>query len=288
MLNFYSTHRFIEFQQRFFRKKSKKEEPVAASQPVIVAPKRTVDDDISAFESLLSAPSQPQLQQPPAPTPEQDKAARKIQRAWRTTHPPLPPLSLLASTSHFLPHELAHELRKHVPRRLRNSPHWRLLYSLSNDGSSLNTLYSRLLDSGPVLISLQTTKGRTFGAFISEQIRVSDDGRGNARAGKSGGYYGTGESFLWRLLPGSASSVTANHEFTKLPSGALLQIHPATQENEYFISTQSDCIILGGGGTEGSVALYIGEDLYNGYSDGRSPTFGLGGIALGAEAEVAM
>jgi len=52
-------------------------------------------------------------------------------------------------------------------------------------------------------------------------------------------------------------------------------------QNDYFVSTRRDCIVLGGGGPGGNVALYISADLLNGYSDGSSPTYKLGGVALG-------
>jgi len=97
-------------------------------------------------------------------------------------------------------------------------------------------------------------------------------------------------SFLWRALPPSPNPETPDEkqkhpDITTLKDGARLQIHPATQENDYFISTQPDCILLGGGGKNGAVALFISGDLYSGYSDGTSPTYELGRIALGAEGD---
>ncbi|KAJ3338007.1 oxidation resistance protein 1 [Gonapodya sp. JEL0774] len=60
----------------------------------------------------------------------------------------------------------------------------------------------------------------------------------------------------------------------------LVQVHPATSLNEYYIATTYDGIQIGGG--EGGVAMYIGDDLESGHSDGRNETYDLGDIALGA------
>jgi hypothetical protein len=126
----------------------------------------------------------------------EDKAARTIQRAWRK-HETYPELELqkreAAEHEEVISKDVASELRRHIPRRLRNSPHWTLLYSLTQHGSSMSTLYNNLMDGGPVFLSIKTTAGRVFGAFVSEQVKVADDGKGNAKAKASAGYYGTGE-----------------------------------------------------------------------------------------------
>lgn len=238
-------------------------------------------------------------------------AATKIQRTWRkhdaSSYPDLE-LKNRTVESHeaILSKDVAHTLRMHIPRRLRNSPHWTLLYSLTQHGSSMSTLYNNLLESGPVFLSIKTTKGKVFGAFVSEQIRVDTDSKGNVKS-KSVGYYGTGErlvilllgvfrllttshsplSFLWRALPPASkdSKIHEHPDVTVLKDGTCLLVHPATQDNDYFISTQPDCIILGGGGSTGAVALYIGSDLYDGYSDGSSATYNMGGVSLAADGD---
>ncbi|KAI9007647.1 TLD-domain-containing protein [Hyaloraphidium curvatum] len=249
---------------------------------------------MAAFEKAL-AEGPPKFEEEaatasPAPTLTEDQAARKIQRAWRK-HETYPELELKERQTDeaIISKEIASELRRHIPRRLRNSPHWTLLYSLTQHGSSMSTLYRNLLNGGPVFLSIKTTKGKVFGAFVSEQVRVADDGKGNARAGKTGGYYGTGESFLWRVLPKTATadgSTTEHPEVHTMKDGSRLWLHEASMDNDYFISTQQDCIILGGGGKSGAVALYIAADLFNGYSDGSSPTYNLGGIALGSDEDL--
>lgn len=63
--------------------------------------------------------------------------------------PPLDPVVLLGykdSTTKegkLLSNAVAEEIRTMVPERLRITENWRLVYSLEQDGSSLNTLYGK-------------------------------------------------------------------------------------------------------------------------------------------------
>lgn len=63
--------------------------------------------------------------------------------------PPLDPVVLLGyrdSTTkegRLLNNAVAEEIRTMVPERLRITENWRLVYSLEQDGSSLNTLYGK-------------------------------------------------------------------------------------------------------------------------------------------------
>ena len=54
----------------------------------------------------------------------------------------------------LLPYDLRVELLPHLPYALRQRA-WRLLFSTSEDGCSLRTMYLRLQDQGPVLLLVQ-------------------------------------------------------------------------------------------------------------------------------------
>ncbi|KXS09717.1 hypothetical protein M427DRAFT_38490 [Gonapodya prolifera JEL478] len=87
---------------------------------------------------------------------------------------------------------VAEAIRPHLPPRLRDHAPWQLAYSLSQHGSSLRTMYSLLEEKGPLVFAVRDENGAIFGGFASEGVERRDKGKG---------YVGTGESFLWRVLP---------------------------------------------------------------------------------------
>ena len=85
-----------------------------------------------------------------------------------------------------------------LPARLRNAT-WRLRYSTKRDGTSLRTMYRRAgaarvgehrCEESVLLV--RTSRGERFGAFTTEHWRVAPR------------YYGTGESFVFVLVPGGS------------------------------------------------------------------------------------
>lgn len=76
---------------------------------------------------------------------------------------------------------------------------WELLFCNHTHGSSLAT-FSRLCShKGPNLILIEDTSGAIFGGYASAAWR--------AAAGSDGNFFGTGQSFLWRLVDGSGSQI---------------------------------------------------------------------------------
>ncbi|KAH6893970.1 TLD-domain-containing protein [Coprinopsis sp. MPI-PUGE-AT-0042] len=157
--------------------------------------------------------------------------------------------------------KLADLIRPHLPPLSRLPKSWTLLYSLDQHGISLNTLYNNCeaplrnrkhgqnyVGMGGVLLVLrhsetseQSVDG-TFGAFIAEGL-----GR------KSKGFFGGGDSFLWKY------------------SNGALQVFKASGRNTYFAICESGYMAFGGGST--SYGLYIDSGLLEGYS-APSVTFG--------------
>ncbi|KAG7439983.1 TLD-domain-containing protein [Guyanagaster necrorhizus] len=140
---------------------------------------------------------------------------------------------------------LATMIRPQLPALSRLSRSWTLLYSLDQHGISLNTLYSRSEQSKPtgVLIVVKDEGETIFGAFIGDGIRKS--------SGK--GYYGTGESFLWRYVNGK------------------LSVYKTTGRNDYIALSERESLSFGGG--DGSYGLYIEKSLLEG-SSAKCLTFG--------------
>ncbi|KAH6907093.1 TLD-domain-containing protein [Coprinopsis sp. MPI-PUGE-AT-0042] len=166
-----------------------------------------------------------------------------------------------ASTEAVLNQELADLIRPHLPPLSRLPKSWTLLYSLDQHGISLNTLYNNCeaplrnrkhgqnyVGMGGVLLVLRDSETSeqsvdgTFGAFIAEGL-----GR------KSKGFFGGGDSFLWKY------------------SNGALQVFKASGRNTYFAICESGYMAFGGGST--SYGLYIDSGLLEGYS-APSVTFG--------------
>ncbi|KZT05112.1 TLD-domain-containing protein [Laetiporus sulphureus 93-53] len=146
-------------------------------------------------------------------------------------------------TTPVLTVEVADMLRPHFPALARLPRIWSLLYSLDQHGISLNTLYARCQSHvGGALLVIRDSGDTLFGAWMGEGIHPS-----------KGSYYGSGESFLW-----------------KLPPDQRLRIYKWTGKNDYVALCEPEYLSFGGG--EGHYGLYLDNSLIDG-SSARCPTF---------------
>lgn len=173
-------------------------------------------------------------------------------RCKRTLHGDEQSLPFLAGRNCELEEEIlsslhVNALRTGLPARWRSFPTWILLYSTRGNGFSLSTLYGNLRGfKGPVILAIRDTEDSIFGAFVSHpfQPRI--------------GHYGTGESFLWRLHPGTSAMDFAITQF------------PSTGKNNYFAMCEPEFLAVGCGA--GKFGLWLDAELLNGTSD-PVPTF---------------
>ncbi|XP_074603263.1 TLD domain-containing protein 2-like [Brevipalpus obovatus] len=151
-----------------------------------------------------------------------------------------PPLPELIGESEILTEERRRCISQHLPARAVGYS-WAMIYSTSQHGISLKTLYRTMTDyENPVLLIIQDTDDTVFGALTSTSLRTSDH------------FYGTGETFLFTFHP----------EF---------RCFPWTGENIYFLKGDSHSIAIGAG--DGSFGLWLDGDLYHGSSN-PCQTFG--------------
>ena len=75
---------------------------------------------------------------------------------------------------------------------------WELLFCNHTHGSSLATFSRLCAHKGPNLIIIEDTSGAIFGGYASVAWR--------AAVGSDGKFFGTGQSFLWRLVAGNSQS----------------------------------------------------------------------------------
>jgi hypothetical protein len=134
------------------------------------------------------------------------------------------------------PSQLINQERARFLRRYLNSSlafhDWTLLYSTNVHGISINTMYARTREKGPVFLVVQDTNRNIFGGFASESLHVSSR------------YYGTGESFLFKLSP-------------------AFSVYPWPNSNSYFVYTTEQFISMGGG-EAGQYGLWLDADFNKG------------------------
>eukprot|EP00729_Bicosta_minor_P003725 gene3725-15903_t len=186
-----------------------------------------------------------------------DAAARE---AWELVSPPTPQADVdvavdqftlqldtsltmtgsLAQKSELIDNGGVAELSPFLPRRQQHAD-WKLSYSTYEHGMSLSALFRKL--SGPTepcITIVRDTKGHVFGAFTTDTWR---------NAGEK--YYGSGESFLFKLKP-------------------TLRTYLWTGKNQYFMMGSETHVMLGGG--TGVAGLWLDEALMHG-SSGATTTF---------------
>ena len=152
------------------------------------------------------------------------------------------PLPSLVGTSTLLSRPLLRELNYLLPSRTVGHDLW-LVYSSFVHGISLRTMYRNMEPCfGPIVFLLRDDRQQLFGGIVSCPLKVSDH------------YYGTGESFMFRV---------------EASSGKVSPFH-WTGLNTFFVKGDLDSISFGGG--NGKPALWLDGDFYNG-SSFPCPTF---------------
>lgn len=105
----------------------------------------------------------------------------------RIFHKPLPHLT---QPSSFLRDNDLMMLWNWIPSRYKLM-NLQLLFSSSNHGYHLSTLYQKTQSNEPLLILIEDTHGCVFGAYASKSLSCTADKK----------FYGTGETFLFTLKP---------------------------------------------------------------------------------------
>ncbi|KAG1840626.1 TLD-domain-containing protein [Suillus subluteus] len=162
-------------------------------------------------------------------------------------------------TAVVLSETIANLIRPHLPALTRLPRTWTLLYSLDQHGISLNTLYSRCepkLPSTPgatkgALVVVKDARDAIFGVWMGDGLWL-----------ERGGYYGSGESFLWRYQRPSSKEDE--------PEEGTLDVYKWTGRNDYVALCEPGFISFGGG--DGHYGLYLDASLLDG-SSAPCPTF---------------
>lgn len=134
---------------------------------------------------------------------------------------------------HVLSPSLMDSLLNFVPDHLQYDNFW-LKFSLLRDGASLDILKRYCRAATHTILAIETTNGDVFGSFTSTPWRTNNR------------YFGTGESFLWRMRHNRNTPVASLFDQAQLESE--IDIFPYNGSNSYVQLCTSDKLALGGGG----------------------------------------
>lgn len=135
--------------------------------------------------------------------------------------------------SEILNYDQAIKLSKRFPQNIKNYT-WKRLYKFS-DGISLDSLYKASSLQTPTLLLLKTTNSETFGYFATEAWEPCKDRQ----------YYGTGESFIF-----------------KVNDKDEVKVYKWSKKNSLFMCSTSSFIGIGSGGD--GFAICLDENLEKG------------------------
>lgn len=134
----------------------------------------------------------------------------------------------------ILSKQAAASLVKHLPGVVRTDD-WKLLYSSSEHGSLLNTLYERAIGRGPTVLVVRDESSSVFGAFFSQSWRR--------------GMFGNGNFFVFSITP-------------------EIKVHRWSRKSSQFCNAQQSFLGIGGP----KYAIHLDEKLRQGSSE-RCLTF---------------
>lgn len=154
---------------------------------------------------------------------------------------------------------------------------WVMLFSAYQHGANFIQFYDRVKHADPTIVLVETMEGEVFGGFASQAWVPKNEVSEHRLArtifpsqhlcpcvfGFRCQYYGSGESFIFRLedFGSSKNDNHCNPRVSKFGWSAL---------NSYFQFSNGHSIGMGGGG--GSFGLFVGEDFATG-STGTCSTY---------------
>ena len=139
---------------------------------------------------------------------------------------------------HVLSPPIMDALRAHFPFAVQQDNFW-LKYSMLRDGASMRSLLSKSRGSTRTIVAIETMEGDVVGAFTSSPWREQGQK-----------FYGSGESFLWRLKKPINAYYNSVEDQVKLESEVEFFEWTGKNRNvQRLVNAESD-LILGGGGPD--------------------------------------
>jgi hypothetical protein len=133
---------------------------------------------------------------------------------------------------HVLSPPLMESLQAFLPTS-KSGENFFMKYSMIRDGASLQTMLKRARGIQYSILAVETIDGEVFGSFTGQAWR------------KSWNYFGTGESFLWRMRHSRLEGT--NGILDQAQKESEIDVYPYTGENEFIQLCTHDRIAVGGG-----------------------------------------
>jgi len=166
-----------------------------------------------------------------------------------------------ASMPHVLSPPLMESLCGFLPFSCSESNFF-MKYSLIRDGASFIPMLQQIRGSKHTILAIETTDGEVFGAFTSTAWKICAD------------YYGSGESFLWRMKHDRRTLCTSVFDQANLESE--VDFFPWTGSNYLVQYCSKERLALGGGDSRkvsnGGFGLAVESQCLYGTSE-QSGTF---------------
>jgi len=165
---------------------------------------------------------------------------------------------------------LLQQLAQWLPRRHTHA-RWTMLFSTGLDGYSLHTLYRKCTDRGVLLLLVRDVHGGLFGAHIADRLRLPDSGHATGTTALATdsmlSFYGTGETFLFEVLPMGHLPPLLDGS---APPPVSVCAYRWSHKDDLFVTSTHEFVAIGGGGAR--YGLRLESDLQSGRS-GVSLTF---------------
>ncbi|XP_071949530.1 GTPase-activating protein skywalker-like [Antedon mediterranea] len=155
--------------------------------------------------------------------------------------------------SNIISHSQLQGLWKWLPERIALLKP-KLIFSTSEHGYSLISLYNQCQETEPLLLLVKSVKQEIFGAYLSTNLEE----RNNKE--RKLAFFGTGECFLFSLVP----------EQEKYGWVGLEDNETLDATNQMFIRAAGNLLVIGGGDGDG---IHLKSDLNNGWTS-YCDTFG--------------
>ncbi|VEU39624.1 unnamed protein product [Pseudo-nitzschia multistriata] len=151
-----------------------------------------------------------------------------------------------ASKPHVLSPPLMESLQAFLPSS-KSGQNFHMKYSMIRDGASLQTLLRKARGIKYSILAIETIDGEVFGSFTGQAWR------------KSWNYFGTGESFLWRMRHSRLEK--SNGILDQAQKESEIDVYPYTGENGFIQLCTHDRIAVGGGIPDETYAEKKSEEL---------------------------
>ncbi|KAG7364213.1 TLD domain containing protein [Nitzschia inconspicua] len=135
---------------------------------------------------------------------------------------------------HVLSPPLMEGLQLFMPESLQEHHYW-LKYSLVRDGPGQLKMLRHCRASQQTVLAIETTNGHVFGSFTSQPWRLTS----------TKGYYGSKDSFVWRMRRSRNEEVDTIVEQILMES--QMDVYPFTGRNNMVQLCTKDCLALGHG-----------------------------------------